>query len=57
MTAAAGFAFDPIASHSGQFPLGAPFDRTSTDQPSRAGVRPWALRGMLAQPPAPAMPA
>lgn len=51
------FAADPVASHSAQFPLGAPFDRTSTDEPSRAEVRPWALRGMQAQPSEPAMSA
>ncbi|APU12772.1 putative ATP-grasp-modified RiPP [Actinoalloteichus fjordicus] len=45
------FAADPVASHSAQFPLGAPFDRTSDDEPSHAGVRPWALRGMEPQPP------
>jgi putative ATP-grasp target RiPP len=41
-----GFADDPFASHSAQFPLGAPIDRVSTDQPSSGDVRPWALRGM-----------
>jgi len=44
------FAADPLASHSAQFPLGAPFDRISDDEPSNARVRPWALRGMRAQP-------
>ncbi|WP_291408482.1 putative ATP-grasp-modified RiPP [Actinophytocola sp.] len=40
-----------MASHSAQFPLGAPFDRTSDDEPSHAGLRPWVLRGMQVQPP------
>lgn len=41
-----GFADDPFASHSAQFPLGAPMDRVSSDQPSSSDVRPWGLRGM-----------
>ena len=43
------FAADPLASHSARFPLGAPFDRISHDEPSSAEVRPWALRGMGTQ--------
>lgn len=44
------FALDPLASHSAQFPLGAPFDRVCDDEPSPAKTRPWALRGMAQQP-------
>lgn len=40
------FADHPMANDSAQFPLGAPFDRVSTDKPSPADVRPWVLRGM-----------
>lgn len=50
------FAADPVAAHSAQFPLGAPFNRVSDDEPSRAAVRPWALRGMEAQPNVPEAP-
>lgn len=46
MTSPQGFADDPVASHSAQFPLGAPLDRTSDDAPSAAGTRPWILRAM-----------
>jgi len=49
-TTAPSFAHGPIASDSAQFPLGAPFDRTSHDEPSSAAVRPWSLRGMQQQP-------
>ncbi|TCP43405.1 putative ATP-grasp target RiPP [Tamaricihabitans halophyticus] len=48
------FAMDPMASHSAQFPLGAPYDRVSYDEPSCPDVRPWALRGMRTQPRIPA---
>lgn len=41
---------DPIASDSAQFPLGAPFDRVSDDEPTSPDVRPWVLRGMRQQP-------
>jgi putative ATP-grasp target RiPP len=52
MTAAVGFALDPIASHSGQFPLSPPSDAPlSTDVPSPVGVRPWGLRTVRAAQP------
>lgn len=45
--APAGFAQDPIASHSAQFPLARSFSERSTDcVPSPAGSRPWNLRVM-----------
>lgn len=44
--APAGFADDPVASHSAQFGLGRPMGiPAGHDAPSPAGVRPWNLRG------------
>lgn len=45
-----GFADDPIASHSAQFPLARPDNTVSHDRPSPVGVRPWNLRAMTAPP-------
>lgn len=42
-----GFAEDPMASHSAQFPLGGPQGlAASLDAPSSEEVRPWGLRAM-----------
>jgi hypothetical protein len=42
----AGFADDPVASHSAQFGLGRPMGiPVGRDAPSPVGVRPWNLRG------------
>lgn len=42
----AGFADDPVASHSAQFGLGRPMGTPAGhDVPSAVGVRPWNLRG------------
>lgn len=41
-----GFADDPVATHSAQFPLGGSNDAPGHDRPSPAGIRPWNLRGM-----------
>ncbi|MGB6161938.1 MAG: hypothetical protein WCF33_18170 [Pseudonocardiaceae bacterium] len=42
----AGFADDPVASHSAQFGLGRPMGSPAGhDVPSVVGVRPWNLRG------------
>lgn len=43
---APGFADEPLASHSAQFPLGRPYTAPGNDTPSDAGVRPWNLRLM-----------
>lgn len=41
------FADEPVASDSAQFPLGRPTGAPDNPDPaSRAGVRPWGLRGM-----------
>jgi hypothetical protein len=46
LAAPAGFADDPIASHSGQFGLARPAGTlAATDAASPVGVRPWNLRG------------
>lgn len=43
----AGFADDPVASHSAQFGLGRPMGiPAGHDVPSVVGVRPWNLRGV-----------
>ena len=41
-----GFADDPIASHSAQFPLGRAGGPADACVPSAPAVRPWGLRGM-----------
>ncbi|MCP2255165.1 putative ATP-grasp target RiPP [Prauserella aidingensis] len=41
-----GFADDPVASHSAQFPLARAYCAPGEDQPSEAGVRPWNLRSV-----------
>lgn len=49
MTAAlTGFANDPVASHSAQFPLARAYRAPGEDQPSEPGVRPWNLRSVQA---------
>lgn len=40
------FAADPVASHSGQFPLGRNAAPADLSAPSPAGIRPWGLGGM-----------
>jgi putative ATP-grasp target RiPP len=45
-----GFADDPLASHSAQFPLGRAYTVPGQDTPSERGVRPWNLRLMEAVP-------
>jgi putative ATP-grasp target RiPP len=41
-----GFADDPLATHSAQFPLGQLRERAASDVRSEPGVRPWGLRWM-----------
>jgi putative ATP-grasp target RiPP len=40
------FADDPVASHSGQFPLGRAAEVIDICSPSPIGIRPWVLGGM-----------
>jgi len=40
------FAADPVAAHSGQFPLGRNATPANRDAPSPAEIRPWGLGGM-----------
>jgi len=40
------FAADPVAAHSGQFPLGRNSTPMDLSAPSPAGIRPWGLGGM-----------
>lgn len=40
------FAADPVAPHSGQFPLGRTSGAVDLSPPSPAGIRPWGLGGM-----------
>ncbi len=40
------FAADPVASHSGQFPLGPTAGPADLSAPSAPGIRPWGLGGM-----------
>lgn len=40
------FAFDPVASHSAQFPLARPLANSESSEGERDGVLPWGLRGL-----------